>query len=93
MRVVLDSNVLVAGLRSRNGASYQLLRWLRAEKFEIALSVPLAFEYEAVLVEHAAILGLERAEAVNLPRRLPLPDRASTGDPLSLAACPHGRRR
>jgi predicted nucleic acid-binding protein len=66
MRVVLDSNVLVAGLRSRNGASYQLLRLLRAEKFEIALSVPLAFEYEAVLVEHAAILGLERVEAVGL---------------------------
>ena len=66
MRVVLDSNVLVAALRSRNGASFELLRLLRANRFEVALSVPLAFQYEAVLVRHAKELGLSKHEAVGL---------------------------
>ena len=66
MRVVLDSNVLVAALRSRRGASFQLLRLLRSSRFEVALSVPLAFEYEAVLVRHAKELGLSEPEAVGL---------------------------
>ena len=66
MRVVLDSNVLVTALRSRNGASFELLRLLRANRFEVALSVPLAFQYEAVLVRHAKELGLSKHEAVGL---------------------------
>jgi len=33
---------------------------LRAGAFEIAISVPLALEYEAVLTRHAASLGLRR---------------------------------
>ena len=65
-RVVLDSNVLVAGFRSRQGASFRLLELLRAERFEIALSVPLALEYEAVLVRHADALGLSRKDAEGL---------------------------
>jgi predicted nucleic acid-binding protein len=66
VRVVLDSNVLVAGFRSRRGASFRLLQLLRAERFEIALSVPLALEYEAELVRHAGVLGLQRSEAEGL---------------------------
>lgn len=66
MRVVLDSNVLVAGFRSRRGASFRLLELLRAGRFEIALSVPLAFEYEAELVRHAGLLGLRRDDAEGL---------------------------
>lgn len=63
MRVVLDSNVLVAGFRSRNGASFRLLELLRARRFEIAMSVPLALEYEAQLVRHADLLGFSFEEA------------------------------
>ena len=66
MRVVLDSNVLVAGLRSRQGASFRLLELLRAGRFEIAVSVPLALEYEAELVRHARVLGVHRDEAEGL---------------------------
>ena len=66
MRVVLDSNVLVAALRSRNGASFQLLKLLRAGRFEVAISVPLAFQYESVLIRHAKELELSRQEAVGL---------------------------
>jgi putative PIN family toxin of toxin-antitoxin system len=48
-RVVLDTSVVVAGLRSRLGASFKLLSMLGSSKFEIAISVPLLFEYEDVL--------------------------------------------
>lgn len=61
-RVVLDSNVLVAGLRSRAGASFRLLQLLRVGRFEIAVSVPLVLEYEAVLVRHATTLALSPDE-------------------------------
>lgn len=47
--VLLDTNILVAGLSSRNGASHQLLRHCFDGKFEIVASVPLWLEYEATL--------------------------------------------
>ena len=43
--VVLDTNVLAAALRSKSGASYQLILLLFANKFKIALSLPLYMEY------------------------------------------------
>lgn len=47
--IVLDTNVLVAALRSRRGKSSQLLRMVGQAHFRIALSVPLLLEYEDVL--------------------------------------------
>ena len=60
MRAVLDTNVLVAARRSRIGASNALLRAAEARGFVMIASVPLFFEYEAVLTrpEHLAVLGL-----------------------------------
>jgi putative PIN family toxin of toxin-antitoxin system len=49
-RVVLDTNVVVAGLRSRRGASFRLLSALGRGKFEVPISVPLLLEYEEVLL-------------------------------------------
>jgi len=49
MRAVLDSNVLVAALRSRQGAANAILRETARKRFEIALSVPLYCEYLDVL--------------------------------------------
>ncbi len=50
MRVVMDTNVLVAALRSDQGASFQLLSLVGVtDKFQICLSVPLVLEYEDVL--------------------------------------------
>jgi putative PIN family toxin of toxin-antitoxin system len=66
VRAVLDTNVLVAALRSRQGASFRLLELLRTGRFEIAASVPLVLEYEAVLVRHAAELRMTREEAVGV---------------------------
>ena len=47
--MVLDTNVLVAALRSRRGASHRLLRLVGDPRFRINLSVPLLLEYEEVL--------------------------------------------
>jgi len=49
IRVVLDTNVLVAASRSRSGASFALLLALRNGQFTALASVPLMLEYEAVL--------------------------------------------
>lgn len=50
MRVVLDTNIVVAAVRSRTGASAKLLELLPVAAYSIALSAPLALEYEKVLV-------------------------------------------
>ena len=47
--VVLDTNVLVAALSSRGGASFQLLSRALEGRLEYAVSVALALEYEDVL--------------------------------------------
>ena len=49
MKIVIDTNVLVAALRSRRGASFKLVSFLPNDKFSIAISVPLVFEYEDAL--------------------------------------------
>ena len=50
---MLDTNVLVAALRSRRGASFQLLSLVGTGKFEISVSVPLVLEYEDALLRPA----------------------------------------
>jgi putative PIN family toxin of toxin-antitoxin system len=59
-RVVLDTNVLVAGLKSRRGASFQLLTLAGAGDFEHCLSVGLLFEYESTLNRPGLIPNLSR---------------------------------
>jgi len=49
-RIVVDTNVVVAGLRSRRGAAFRLLSAIGQGIFEIALSVPLVLEYEDALL-------------------------------------------
>ena len=57
-RIVLDTNVLVAGLRSRRGVAFRLLTEVGRNRFEIALSVPLVLAYEEVLLRHKAATRL-----------------------------------
>jgi putative PIN family toxin of toxin-antitoxin system len=57
--VVLDTNVLVAGLRSRFGAAFDLLSLVGTGRFEINLSVPLLLEYEDVLFRPEIGLAIE----------------------------------
>jgi putative PIN family toxin of toxin-antitoxin system len=49
VRVVLDTSVLVAGLRSRRGASFRILERVADERLVPLASVALFLEYEAVL--------------------------------------------
>ena len=60
--IVLDTNVLIAGLRSRNGASFQLLSLVGESAFELNVSVPLVLEYEEVAKRESRALGLTDAE-------------------------------
>ena len=46
IQIVIDTNVLVAALRCKRGASYRLLGLLGDRRFEINISVPLVLEYE-----------------------------------------------
>ena len=64
-QIVLDTNVLVAGLRSRLGASFQLLQKVGSAKagFEANFSVPLVFEYEMAL-RRDPVIDDEVADAV-----------------------------
>jgi putative PIN family toxin of toxin-antitoxin system len=50
MKVVLDADVMVAAVRSRQGASAAWLRAVLRSEVQILVSVPLMLHYEAVLL-------------------------------------------
>jgi putative PIN family toxin of toxin-antitoxin system len=60
--IVIDTNVIVAALRSKRGASNKLLSLVGAKKFEIHDSVPLVLEYEDVLQRQRAELGFSQED-------------------------------
>ena len=66
MRVVLDTCVIVAGLRSKRGASHEIMRRLGQEEFETAVSVSLVLEYEEVLLRQSVVLGLTHGDVSDL---------------------------
>src|SRR2546423_13131405 len=49
MRVVLDTNVVLASLRSHSGASFAIVQLIDQRRITPIVSVPLMFEYEEVL--------------------------------------------
>lgn len=61
-KVVLDTNVVISALRSRQGASFRVLQMVGLGRFEIALSVPLVLEYEEVAKRVAPIVGLRDSD-------------------------------
>ncbi|HEX8453818.1 MAG TPA: putative toxin-antitoxin system toxin component, PIN family [Longimicrobium sp.] len=60
MRIVLDTSVFVAALRSNSGASNRLVQEALHGRYTLLVSVPLLLEYEAVLSreEHLAASGV-----------------------------------
>ncbi|MCS6997445.1 MAG: PIN domain-containing protein [Casimicrobiaceae bacterium] len=50
IRIGLDTCVLAAALRSCRGASFALLEQVPSQRFELAVTVPQYFEWEAVLI-------------------------------------------
>ena len=49
MKVVIDTDVMVAAIRSSTGASSRIVLLAQTGRFQILVSVPLLFEYEAIL--------------------------------------------
>jgi predicted nucleic acid-binding protein len=62
LNVVLDTNVIVTALKSRRGASYQLIRLIGEAMFRVNISVALALEYEEVLKRAGLVPGLSAAD-------------------------------
>ena len=62
IKIVMDTNVLFAGLYSADGASFQVLQHLAGGRLQMVLSTPLLFEYEDVLKRNQLLLNLQSAE-------------------------------
>ena len=62
MKIVLDTNVLRAGLYSSQGASFKVLQYLEQGRLILVLSTTLLFEYEELLKRHQAVLKLTLRE-------------------------------
>jgi len=78
---VLDTDVVVAALRSYQGASRQLLLAALDKHFDLLLSVPLILEYEAVLTrpEQLAACRVGRADIGHV-----LDDLAAVAEPVKI---------
>ena len=63
MRLVLDTDVVVAAFRSETGASRQLLLAALEQRFVLLLSVPLMLEYEAVLARQEQLKEIQLTSA------------------------------
>lgn len=102
-RIVLDTNVVVAGLRSRLGASNRLLSLIGTGRFVHVMSVALLFEYETALTRPGSRIALPSAaiddvldylcsagqrQEIYFLWRPTLPD---PGDDLVLEVAAHGR--
>ncbi|HEY0548880.1 MAG TPA: putative toxin-antitoxin system toxin component, PIN family [Verrucomicrobiae bacterium] len=57
-RAVMDTNILYAALRSRRGASFQVLDALWRREWTLVLSNTVLTEYEEILKRESAALGL-----------------------------------
>jgi predicted nucleic acid-binding protein len=62
----MDTNVLYAGLRSNGGASFALLKLLRAGKWTLLLSNTVATEYEEILLRESGALRISPDEISKL---------------------------
>jgi len=62
INIVLDTNVLVAALKSNQGASFMLLSLIDNGDFILNISVPLFLEYESVAFRESLILPLNNSD-------------------------------
>jgi putative PIN family toxin of toxin-antitoxin system len=61
-RIVLDTNVLYAGLYSSKGASFKVLQAIEKDRLKLVMSTTLLFEYEDILKRNQIVLGLSDEE-------------------------------
>ncbi len=105
VRIVLDTDAIVAAMRSPDGGSAAIVRAARRGEVVLTATVPLAIEYEAVCSrpEHVAAAGLSGGElAIFLDAIVSLlepadvwflwrPQLRDPGDELVLEAAVNGR--
>ena len=67
MKLILDTDVIVAAVRSPTGASAALLRALQVGRIQVVASVALFVEYEATCTraEHVLASGLQPSDIVD----------------------------
>lgn len=61
-RIVIDTNVIVSALKSRNGFSFNLLSIIDDKRFKNFISVPLFFEYEDAIKRNKSKIKLSKSE-------------------------------
>jgi predicted nucleic acid-binding protein len=61
-RAILDTNVLLASLLSRQGSLFEILQRLRNREWQLVLSNHLILEYEEISKRNAEALGLKLEE-------------------------------
>lgn len=61
-KIVIDTNVIVSALKSRNGFSFKLLSMIDDERFKVAISVPVILEYEDVIKRNRTNIKLRKTE-------------------------------
>jgi len=61
-RIILDTNVLYAGLYSSKGASFRVLQAIKKDRLKLVMSTTLLFEYEDILKRNQIVLGLSDEE-------------------------------
>ncbi|MDW7739266.1 MAG: putative toxin-antitoxin system toxin component, PIN family [Bacillota bacterium] len=68
MIITVDTNVIYQALYSNKGASHQILKLIRDEKVQLALSVPVFLEYCEVLQRNKTLietgLSIENIQAI-----------------------------
>lgn len=75
IRAVIDTNVLIAALRSSSGASHQILLAADRGDFEVALSVPLLAEYDDVASRPASGITISASAVDAIIRRIAMVSR------------------
>ncbi|MBI5073701.1 MAG: putative toxin-antitoxin system toxin component, PIN family [Nitrospirae bacterium] len=66
IRIILDTNVLYAGLYSSKGASFKVLAAIASDDLKMVISTTLLFEYEDILKRYQEILGLSGGDIEKL---------------------------
>jgi putative PIN family toxin of toxin-antitoxin system len=61
-KIVIDTNVIVSALKSRNGFSFDLLSIIDDKRFKVFISVPLILEYEDAIKRNKSRIKLIKLE-------------------------------
>ncbi len=62
LKIVIDTNVIISALKSRNGFSFKLLSIIDDKRFRVFISVPLILEYEDVIKRSKSQIKLSFTE-------------------------------